>query len=380
MIGAPPTAERPLSNRDAAAALAQRDPALPMLRHALDGSLVCEVFGPSAVTRRVRYKPGVSIVLAVTAGDRHEWLAMYASRGKRDKSVANARRAGYAVGEIPGVTHGVRGVVWADRLLATPIARAERFAPGLRDEGAIMRHNPHRRVVVRLDDTVVKVPTAEPILYFSETELLRTGAPMLATERFPGGASRTTWWGEGSLSLDGPTDLSAAAGDALAQLHSVPLRSAARHALPDPLDAVAAIAIVAPALTAAARRVASQISLSETAAVVSHGDFTPDQVLVSSTDVRLIDFDRACPAPRERDLGSFAADTILRRAGAPLAAFHAAYVDRSGRGSVGVDALRSWTAWALLAKAIEPFRTLTPGWQRAMADAIAAAEQVFACR
>jgi aminoglycoside phosphotransferase (APT) family kinase protein len=106
--------------------------------------------------------------------------------------------------------------------------------------------------------------------------------------------------------------------------------------------------------------------------VLVHGDFSPDQVLVGGSEVRLIDFDRARPGMAEADLGSFAAveETVLpgwerAHAGGPKTArLIEGYVGAGGRFSqTAVDA---WAAFRLFNNSVEPFRNRSPEWAAGM--------------
>jgi aminoglycoside phosphotransferase (APT) family kinase protein len=134
----------------------------------------------------------------------------------------------------------------------------------------------------------------------------------------------------------------------------------------------AMVTALVPALELRAARVAARIrhSLDDAddtgPAVVVHGDFSADQVLVTGSDVRLIDFDRAGAGVPEADLGSFAAVEEMGRwrgttAGQPrLAPLLEGYVGAGGRFVPG--ATDAWAALRLFASSVDPFRDRCPDW------------------
>ncbi|HEB54683.1 MAG TPA: aminoglycoside phosphotransferase family protein [bacterium] len=109
--------------------------------------------------------------------------------------------------------------------------------------------------------------------------------------------------------------------------------------------------------------------------VLSHGDLHPEQLLLGER-VGLVDFDRACRAPRVHDLATLRAH-LLSGAGAagadPLFEAILAEYERSGRHVAAAD-LAWWSASALLRLAIGPFRRLRADWPAASAQGLAAAE------
>nr|WP_324288001.1 phosphotransferase [Agrococcus sp. SL85] len=103
--------------------------------------------------------------------------------------------------------------------------------------------------------------------------------------------------------------------------------------------------------------------------MLSHGDWSPDQVLVDGGAVRIVDLDRVCTAPPERDLGSWLAS------GGPTAMLEG-FADAGG----GWDerALGAWRALAGLERAAEPFRRGVADWPASVAARLASAEEALA--
>ena len=97
--------------------------------------------------------------------------------------------------------------------------------------------------------------------------------------------------------------------------------------------------------------------------VLRHGDFSPDQVVLDGAGTGLLDLDEAVLGAPAADLGSFCAalarDAVCGqldeyRAGIAADAFLDGYADAAG--VVDEDAVRAWTAAAILRLAPEPFR------------------------
>jgi aminoglycoside phosphotransferase (APT) family kinase protein len=150
-----------------------------------------------------------------------------------------------------------------------------------------------------------------------------------------------------------------------------------------------------------------------TAPVLVHGDFSPDQVLVGDSEVRLIDFDRAGTGTVEADLGSFAAaeEAVLPAvagvvvggspsdgtppdggtparapasgapaggapAGGPKTALLAeGYLDAGGRFSQ--SAVDAWAAYRLFTSSVDPFRDRSPEWAADMSWHLSRAKELI---
>jgi aminoglycoside phosphotransferase (APT) family kinase protein len=134
----------------------------------------------------------------------------------------------------------------------------------------------------------------------------------------------------------------------------------------------AMVTALVPALEVPAAKVAARIHrrLEEVAgggtAVLVHGDFSADQVLVSGAEVRLIDFDRARAGAAEADLGSFAAVEEMSRWRGTAARTPRTgdLIDGYGRagGRFMPEATDAWAALRLFAGSVDPFRDRSPDW------------------
>jgi aminoglycoside phosphotransferase (APT) family kinase protein len=392
------------------AALIARDPALATLAVVLDPERRTEAIGAATRVDRLRYKPSSSIVASFTKdadgdtpgddGTTTGWIATYNSPSKVAKTLARAARAGfsaYAVDGLPGV---VVGETRADRMLAVPLAVVRSHEAELFAHAVVLRHNPHRRVVFRSQlagtpvvlkvsaDEVVPVPTAPgaaatptpvPMRQQAMDALDSAGVPVIRPVAVAGiaGVETVDWWGDGDLTATPLPSAAHAAGVALARLHTAPLGAEVRDVgvrgadnTPGggpsrPGSAARTIATILPAEAARAARIDAQLRQPSRAIPTRprslvHGDFSPDQVLVGGTEIRLIDFDRATVDSPERDLGSFLAAADLLGHTTLGAAMLAGYATAGG--FVDEDLLHSFTAQAFLQRAVEPFRALEPDW------------------
>lgn len=363
----------------AVADLARRDPALPALAPLLDPTRLAEALGHPALVTRRRWKRGADVVVAFDAPDGPSWIAAYADTAKLEKTRERAARVGVVLREHPELG-AVSGPVRADRELSPTLRRLARREPALLDGARVLRHNPHRRLVLTDGSRVVKIVARGAAARVEEVArgqaaLAAQGVPVLVPTVIGDGASATAWWGDGDLAERSSKDAAAAAGVALARLHAV-------HGVPVPdgpddetAVAVRALADLVPALAARLERLAAALggAVGRRRCVV-HGDFSADQVLVGD-GVRLIDFDRVRLDEPERDLGGLLAAEPLGSALGP------ALIDAYRRAGGGVDpeALRRRTASSLLLRAVEPFRTARPDWRESVEAAVARAEGVLAC-
>lgn len=117
------------------------------------------------------------------------------------------------------------------------------------------------------------------------------------------------------------------------------------------------------------------------ASVLSHGDLHPGQVLFGE-QAALVDFDRACRAPRAHDLATLRASLQLSLGGergevlwSHVAGAYDAVLPARHRPSA--DELRWWTAAALLRRSVAPFRCLMSDWPFAIAAALDAAQRLL---
>ncbi|TFD67054.1 aminoglycoside phosphotransferase family protein [Cryobacterium sp. Hb1] len=394
--------------------LISRDPRVAALRLVFndDEELSAALNRPAHVTR-IRYKPASSVVITYSSdrfaephdrwGD-HGWLASYIDDSKVSKSLLNARRGNATAARVEGIRGTVYGTASADRRLTGTLARLDQACPQLTETSTLLRHNPHRRLLLRTSgatDLVVKVTPrthrASADQQFRQVEFLdhltSEGIPVVRLWH-PGGLRDVVagqWWGTGDLAAVQSTDAAGAAGQALAALHSLRLARGqfaigARNAdsalaESESTRAAGAIAVVLPEFAQRAHRLAQAINDRRAALdrpsdpVLTHGDFSPDQVLVRPGEIRLIDFDRVSWSDPERDLGSFAAAAIILRSPDLAVALFDGYAGAGGE--LRPDAINDWLAHALLCRAIDPFRYRAPDWVDDVERILTAAEQVL---
>ncbi len=99
-----------------------------------------------------------------------------------------------------------------------------------------------------------------------------------------------------------------------------------------------------------------------------HGDMSADQILVGDEGLCVLDFDRACMGPAERDLGSFWAWQLAYASysqdsdhtGQEIKALCAGY--EKGGGELDREGVKLFAAVGLVQRALEPFRRRSVGW------------------
>ena len=409
-----PDGQATARSRAAEEELISRDPCVKALRLIFhdDEELSTSLGRPAHVTR-IRYKPASSVVITfVTSkdtetGDRwsaHGWLAGYSDDAKVGKTLMTAQRVGVAAERIERVHATVHGSVTADRRLSGTLFRLNRAFPELTRSSTLLRHNPHRRVLLRASgpqaDLVVKVwprvrrAGAEGRLGQVELldHLIAAGIPAMGF-RHPKSLRDVVigeWWGAGDLATVQSPDAAYRAGTALAAVHAscvhpgrfaLASRDAKLSSCSESARAAVAIAVVLPEFAHRARLLVQAIderregSIRPRHPVLTHGDFSPAQVLVGRDEIRLIDFDRAGWSVPERDLGSFAAASILLRRPDLAVALFDGYTDAGGE--LHPEELHPWLAHSLLSRAIDPFRYRAPDWAGDVERILAAAEQAL---
>lgn len=336
------------------------DPRLPDRELFADADAMSEALGRRVRIERIRYKPGTSIVAAVRDEEgRPLWVLTHADPAKVRNHERHALRAGARPEQIGAATSA--GPAWADRELARGLAEAP---AGTDPRRAPLRYNPLRRLVMRAGARVIKISAAEQSVAAAQ-HLAAHGAAVIAPRRVSARATMSPWWGEGDLAARPSADLARRAGHEIAAIHAAPIGalSLQRHSGAELAEGAArAIGALAPRLEGDALRIAESAGAAAgTGGVVVHGDLSPDQILVGSDEVRIIDLDRAAIGAPEQDLGSFLA------AGGD-AEFLSGYVEAGGR--VDPRALGAWTAIAHLQKAVEPFRSAHADWASAAASAV----------
>ncbi|UKA53974.1 aminoglycoside phosphotransferase family protein [Arthrobacter sp. FW305-BF8] len=401
--------------------LASRDAALPALSWLLDNSRLSELLGETVRVTRVRYKPGTSLLVAFrrirNGSFDYGWaytLAAPTAKLLRRESTSRSRGGNMrvlrpdpgqqdtlvAVGGVEDDWALYKNLLWLRKHGAERLGISNRPGGTLLAGSSVLRYKPERRLVLsaRQGSTAVVIKAAaKPATAGQQTHFLDRlrlhGVPLLPqlgdAECLDHGISACVAWGGGDLAgLD--DDASAfAAGEALATLHGVAdarLQDGAGSwpaGISTQLQATRnMVSSLLPALEEPARRIEAELSAlllnGQPGHVLVHGDFSPDQVLVGGSEVRLIDFDRAHAGTAEADLGSFAAaeETVLPAAGgAPggnrpargasaggpkTAGLVDGYLQAGGRFTQsGVDA---WAAFRLFNSSVDPFRDRSPEW------------------
>lgn len=394
--------------------VAHRDSALPCLADLLDNRRLSELLGEPVHITRVRYKPGTSALVAFrrTRNGRHDYgWAMTRTPDGNSKLYRREHYSSTHGGDIrllrpaegrPDALVAVGGFEddWAlnvnlqwlrdhglDRLGILHRTRSSLVSGA----ATIVRYKPERRLVL-VDHSpagsIVIKTAAQPFnharqLHFWQ-QLNQYGVPLLPQLGDAGcsdhGISASPAWGDGDLAAVDDDHGARRAGEALARLHNI-----ADHTDSHPADSPASflsqliatrtmITALLPALEEPATTLAARLSdqLQEHTRpgnrVLLHGDFSPDQVLVSVQDVRIIDFDRAHAGVPETDLGSFAAVEEITAprpdtntvGGSKTAHLIEGYIQAGGRFSpAGMDA---WAAFRLFTGSVDPFRDRAPDW------------------
>ncbi len=406
------------------AELAARDRALPGLAIVLDDEALAAELAhalpdagvTAAEATYVRYKPGTACVVAcrltAAAGEIRAYLRLQ-SPESHDKLVKNAGRAGApsALGAGAVLLENVPAALYPepnDRRIAAlprlvdPVERERLLAHALPDRPELwpsslrlLRWKPERRYVAVLqgvsgEQALVKAYAGGRFPAADRVSSLLGGREQPRTPRRLGRSRRARivvleWLPgaplEGELLAGGGA---AIAGAALARLHAIappPLPFATRDLeMQRVLRSVDTISTLVPGARPAARRVARDVARwlpRDGRPVAAHGDFSADQVLLHEGEVALVDLDDAVLSDPARDLGSFVASLWRDVVGGNLdpGAAAAAQADVvGGYGEVDRDALRAWTAAALLHLAPEPFRHREPDWPARVEHLVALAE------
>jgi hypothetical protein len=392
-----------------------RAPGLATARVLLDRERLSELVGEPVRATRLRHKPGLSTTAALVGdgpdGSRVLGWATVSHAGYRDKVSNAVRRAAergrsVRVRPVRGEDDDLlltTGPIDTDPRLHRALDALREVLPSVDDAAAagrvtLLRYNPHRRLVLRLNRAVPVVVRATATRTTKEVDRLlrslqRAGVPVLRPTRADGipTTSRTSvwpWFGAGTLhaALPGASVRAAETGEALARLHRVAAGRSLPHWTPQAEEDTLAALVhdlarldegAAAVMGALAARVLDR--LGEAPAVTSHGDFSGDQVLVDPWHgVRLTDLDRAAVAPAAADLGSFAAVELLTGGTdtgltAPLREAYAA----AGGTVVPEDAVRTWTARSLLHRVQEPFRAGEPDWPARVSARLAQVDEVL---
>lgn len=392
------------------AAIAARDPALPGLALLLDlpalaGRLRLGPIGDAYL----RYKAGTKCVLSFRAGEDDHRMALaypperYAMLRERPRLLTDGRVVfmdDLCVAVLPmAQDRDLRAL----RQLADPAPR-QRLLQRVGAEGArirLLRHNPGRRAVLRLDGpdgplALAKVHSAsgwkgkEAAARLAEN----LGGPavlgadeaarLLASRWVPG---RPLWReGCGLAPLAGVE----AAGAALARLHGAGLRPEARIGLEEEREelagATAALAMLVPDLgqraEALAGRIGEALAAHDRARGTIHGDFSADQVILGPAGPVIIDWDRMAEGDTARDLGSFLARLDMQAvdgalAGGAAAAARGALLKGYAQDRPVPPGVAAQQARALMLLLPEGFRQRRADWPDRAAAILARAEALL---
>lgn len=310
---------------------------------------------------RLRWKPGTNLrvgaVVPAAGGPAAVLVAVFApeATSKGDRIADAAARCGAGVYR--------RGSLIAVAAHADPALR------GLVPAGVPLSYNPARRWVGRVGDRVLKAhahapPPGVATLIAGPPPRLAAHLPAATVEH--GGRLVGTTWVPGPA--PGPADLPAVA-EALAALHATPFPAGlpvldAARAVRAARDAGRAVVAAIPGerprvlrllglLLAHAGRWPPPTSL-------VHGDFSPDQVVVTADRAVLLDLDRAAVGPAGWD----AAQWVV----AQLAAGDVALP------SPAAPPEPVLVLAAALLRAPEPIRRIRPGWSRLVGGLLDRAE------
>lgn len=401
--------------READRALAARDTRVPGLNWVLDDELLSELLGESVRITRTRYKPHTSALIAFrragSGAGTYGWASTTTPEHveKLQRRADSSQRHGggirlvqpdplhadvvVAVGPIEEDWPLRANLRWLrdhglGRLGALPAA-PERF---LDPPASVLRYNPERRLVVRVPSGTRPVVVKTAVQPDEDAGGLRLrqrleshGVPVLPELADPEcathGISASPDWGDGDLSGSDNDPAAYRAGEALAVIHGIDVGTSA-----DPAEEVAKlvgqlaatrsmITGLLPGLEAPVSLLTSRLlaKICTTGPhgqqpVLVHGDFSADQILVSGSAVRIIDFDRVRTADPATDLGSFAAVEEIADPGeaGPEAGGRktARLVDgyREAGGHVSQTGVNTWAAFRMFLNSVDPFRNRASDW------------------
>lgn len=360
-----------------------------MLAVVLDEGRLSVLAGRPVRVDRLRIKPEVSLVLALVAPDGRPcgWgrVLWPVAHGKAAKARDRACRHGVTLDErrLAGDLVWQAGAIADDPQLGPHLRAA--VGAGLTadpDAGAILRYNPLRRVVLAEPEAIMRVTAASQARMralhgavaarVSVPELLPSGVEGTRAGAHLGRQRRV---GDTNLAHHAEPATHAAAGAQFAALHRCadalpgPLftgleahphcwqRQARAHAL--------LLDVLAPQLAAAVRALTVRMPAALPGrTVLTHGDASPDQVLLDSATGRvwLTDFDRASLAPAADDLGAYLVSADPQAGDAFLSGYAAA-----GGELPTLEALRPAMAASLLRRLADPLRSGLPDWRARIA-------------
>lgn len=405
------TAESRLKHTDRS--LAGRDPALPGLPYLLDNQRLSDLLGEPVHVTRVRYKPHTSLLVAFrrtrNGSFDYGWAMTRAAAGKLLRCEEASRLRGadvrilhpdlksedtlVAVGGVEDDWGLQENLIWLrEHGLERLGLHRGAGASLLSGSTAVLRYKPGRCLVLLLQNggapVVVKIAAKPHDAGRQEFhEMLQVnGVPILPqlgdAESARHGITASAAWGGGDLSGLEESAGAQRAGHALARIHGIPASPGPGNSGPplfNPADRLAKtrslLAWLRPELAKPARRLENALGrlLAERRSreVLVHGNFSPEQVLVKASEVRILDFDRPRSGDPASDLGSFAAGEEARSRGSASSAESCAggpataslsqgYASAGGRfTSAGVNA---WAAFRLFTDCVEPFNDRSPDW------------------
>lgn len=361
------------------------------LKRILDADWLSAQLGRDVRASRLRVKPMTSISAAVETRDGQPagWVRLLwpGDHQKAAKTERAAARLGLRISQrdLDGMILQAGPVLADPKLLGRLHAASEAGIIGPWQPERVLRYNPQRRVVLRQEQTIVRVTAEDHPLGVAFERFIARAVP--TPERLDDGGlpgiSVHAFNGDGDLLARPDPEAAAAAGLIIARLHAtgcIPQTQRADLAGrgPDPIRQARVHAhlldVLAPDLAQRVRAVARRLRISPTATpVLSHGDLSPDQVLVGGGNIWLTDFDRACLAPRAADLGSFLAVVD----DATGARFLDGY--RLGGGVLpSSEALRDAIAGSLVLRAVDPLRWASPTWEADVAANLDRVAEVLA--
>lgn len=406
--------------------LANRDAALPGLPWLLDNTRLSDLLGEPVRVTRVRYKPGTSLLVAFrrlrNGSFEYGWaytLAEPAAKLVRRESKSRSRGGNMrvlrpdprhtdtlvGVGDVEDDWALHKNLAWLREHGAERLGLRPRPAAELLSGSSVLRYKPERRLVLfaqKASTAVVIKTAAQPVgagqqIHFLD-RLQHHGVPLLPqlgdTECLEHGISASIAWGGGDLAGLDDDSSAFAAGEALARLHRVPVPDWRAAGITAQLQATRTmVSSLLPSLADTARRIEVELAsllldAPGSGPVLVHGDFSPDQVLVADSEVRLIDFDRAGMGMAEADLGSFAAaeEAALPGSGAGAAVAGSAGGPKTARltegyldagGCFSRAAVDAWAAYRLFNSSVDPFRDRSHDWAADMTWHLSRAKELI---
>ena len=381
------------------------DLAVPQLSLLYDGLLtdtmtsICARTGSMATDVRLdylEYAPHASLVLQVSADVDGRRRSVVLRTGAAVNS--QVRETGVCVPELNGVAH------WLPSDPSLPLMRATSrelhgllpssaapTSPGDRAEGParVLAYVPSRRATLSLEPYVLKSYATSQAFERARAamDLLSDGRDLPTPRQvaaLPEHRTTVQRHVEGTpASLSQAVTLAEHAGRLARRLHDSERRSTVRRdpaaQLRDARTAVEVLAAVLPDQAGRARALLRRLAAAAPTGlrlVLSHGDFTIDQLLLTDEGLVVTDVDNACQAPAALDIASFAANLVSGRTGDDERAYAVLSGLMAGHGAP--PALAWHFAVALLRRCDRPFRRWKKRWPEKACNILAMAEEVGA--